>query len=662
MNNPSPTVAVSQNKFRQDINALRAWAVISVVLYHFGALGFSGGFLGVDIFFVISGFLMTGIIVSGLESNKFSILSFYFARVKRIAPALVALCVVVLILGWFLLAPDDYSTLAKHVKDSLLFVSNNTYRKESGYFDVLSHEKWLLHTWSLSVEWQFYLLLPLILYGSWLIKKKRGWLLTVTAVIFAYSLIACITKTESAPTKAFYLIKYRCWEMLAGGVIFFLSGYIQRENKSGFEQWLYWCCLACVIIPAFFVTKDSSWPGYLALIPVLGAAGFIYFNRNDVFWVSQPIVVWAGERSYSIYLWHWPAVVLLDYFQLLSSNVWVAAGIFISFIVAEFSYRWIEMPFRKKDKRSIWFMPLLIMVAGLSVCGLAIGIIKSKGIPQRVDTAVIRLASEKNNVDHEKRDCIFGKDRARGPLSCSYGKGELKAVVLGDSHAAAIVSGVQAALPDPHGKVLLLSRAACPFIRGVTAKIDQDCNTFVGWVMEKLKTIPPNVPVILIERTSLYAMGANEGVVGTGKVKPPIFFDKSFDYPAPEFLDQFRQHTLSTLCEAAKSRKMYWLKPIPELKVSVPQAMARAKMRGVEKRVQVPRAEYDARHSFTLSLMQEAKEQCGVGILDPLPYLCDEKACYGDKNGRPLYFDDDHLSQFGNKLLIPVFKSVLSDK
>jgi hypothetical protein len=192
----------------------------------------------------------------------------------------------------------------------------------------------------------------------------------------------------------------------------------------------------------------------------------------------------------------------------------------------------------------------------------------------------------------------------------------------------------------------------------VTAKIDQDCNTFVEWVLSGLKNLPPDVPVVLIERASLYAMGANEGVVGAGKVKPPIFFDKPYDYPAPEFLEQFRAHTLDTLCEAAKSRKMYWVKPIPELKISVPQAMARAKMRGVEKRVEISRSEYNDRHSFIMSLMVEAKNKCGVEILDPLPYLCDEDACYGDKNGWPVYFDDDHLSESGNKLLVPMFRSI----
>ena len=147
--------------FRADINGLRAVAVIAVVLFHFGVAGFSGGFVGVDVFFVISGYLMTRIILGPLAEGRFSVLRFYLARARRIFPALTVLCVLMLAYGWFTLSPIDYKLLSKHAGTSLLFLSNQVYWKESGYFDADAHEKWLLHTWSLSVEWQFYLLYPL---------------------------------------------------------------------------------------------------------------------------------------------------------------------------------------------------------------------------------------------------------------------------------------------------------------------------------------------------------------------------------------------------------------------------------------------------------------------------------------------------------------------
>lgn len=150
-------------KFRKDINGLRAIAVIAVVLFHFNASWLPGGFAGVDVFFVISGFLMTGIIFRGIEQDNFSILNFYIARANRIIPALALLCFVLLVFGWFYLTPLEYQSLGKHAASSVSFLSNFTYWSEAGYFAAASHEKWLLHTWSLSVEWQFYIIYPLML-------------------------------------------------------------------------------------------------------------------------------------------------------------------------------------------------------------------------------------------------------------------------------------------------------------------------------------------------------------------------------------------------------------------------------------------------------------------------------------------------------------------
>ena len=165
---------IQPKAFRHDINGLRAWAVVAVVLYHFGVPGFAGGFVGVDVFFVISGFLMTGIIISGLERGDFSLWGFYLARARRIIPALLVLCASLLILGWFWLPNADYKMLASHVCTAVAFVSNLKFWREAGYFDAASHEKWLLHTWSLSVEWQFYILLPLGCLLLWHWFGKRG--------------------------------------------------------------------------------------------------------------------------------------------------------------------------------------------------------------------------------------------------------------------------------------------------------------------------------------------------------------------------------------------------------------------------------------------------------------------------------------------------------
>ena len=647
-----------ENSFRNDINALRAWAVMSVVFYHFAVPGFSGGFVGVDIFFVISGFLMTGIITQGVENKNFSVIDFYFARVRRILPGLIGLCVTVLAIGWLLLAPDDYVKMAEHVKDALSFSSNNTFRKEAGYFDALSHDKWLLHTWSLSVEWQFYIILPLLMYPVWFFTKSKKWLLGVFLVLAIYSFAACVSKTDSDAVKAFYMLKYRSWEMFVGGLVYFLSEYKKLEAIK--SKILFYIGFVLIVGSIAFIDSESMWPGYLAFLPVLGAA-LVVFSAEKNAWLNKvSFMHWIGARSYSVYLFHWPIVVLLAYFQKSESVVWITSGIIVSLVLGHISYVGIENPARKGFGLSGYLSSMGVVLVAAIIYFLAMYISKADGFPYRVDKLVVEISNEQRNTSKNARDCIFGDDKKKGALSCTYGAGPIKAIVLGDSHAAALVTGVQSAIASDEGAVYLWSRAACPFIRGVTAKIDQDCDSFVKWVFEHIKNESANIPVVLISRSSLYAFGGNEGVVGNKIIKPPIYFDKPYDSPTPEFLEILKERSINTICELANNRRVYLVRPIPEMKVPVPQFMARYKMMGSDKRVSIPLTEYYSRHQFVFSLQDEAKKRCGVEILDPLPYLCDKERCYGDLNGRPLYFDDDHLSEFGNKALVPMFAKIFT--
>jgi peptidoglycan/LPS O-acetylase OafA/YrhL len=652
----NPALVPSEPAFRSDINALRALAVIAVVLYHFRVEGFSGGYVGVDVFFVISGFLMTGIIVKGLESKKFSVLDFYFSRVRRILPALIVLCVLLLVIGWIMLAPDDYSKLAEHAKDTLLFISNNTYRKESGYFDAESHEKWLLHTWSLSVEWQFYLWLPVILWCAWKIHPNRIFMLFFLIFLTCISFYSCIEKAQEAPTKAFYILKYRYWEMLFGGCLYLIPN---RFARAGIIPLLLRSIGMILILGAIFsFSPDTAWPGILTIVPVFGAFLFIFSKSNNSIFIDLSVLQWIGGRSYSIYLWHWPIVVFLAYFQKSGSNYWVFVGVMITLLLGEISYRFVECPFKNGFGIDRRLYPVLVIVVAACVCLISLFLINGKGIPSRVVADVANITAEKSNRAKSGHDCVYDTDKNKGPLSCIYGTGSVAAIVLGDSHASAVVTAVQSAANNPSASIYLWSRAACPFIRGVTAKIDQDCDSFVNWVVNSLESVPADVPLIIVERWSLYPLGANEGVVGAGVIKPPVFFDKPSDSPDLDFLREFKVRSVNTICEISKERRVYLVKPVPEMKVNVPQVLARWKMMGLQKRIFISINEYSDRHQFILGMMEDAKKQCGVKILDPLPYLCDSNKCFGDDDGWPLYFDDDHLSEYGNKLLIPMFSRV----
>jgi len=328
--------------FRKDINGLRAIAVIAVVLYHFNYSWLTGGFAGVDVFFVISGFLMTGIIFRGIEQENFSVLKFYVARANRIVPALAVLCMTLLVFGWFYLIPMDYKELGKHVGSSIGFLSNVIYWKESGYFDAASQEKWLLHTWSLSVEWQFYIIYPLALVA---LRKLMSIKLLKFTILFGaiIGFVFCIIVTYKWPTPSYYLLSSRAWEMMVGGVAYlypFKLGDIKNKiiEKLG---------LILIFGSYLLLSKDNLWPGYLAVFPVLGAFFIIQAKRNDSFITNNIIFQKIGAWSYSIYLWHWPLVVAIYYFSL--SEIFIYIGITLSILLGFISNRYIEKIKFKND-------------------------------------------------------------------------------------------------------------------------------------------------------------------------------------------------------------------------------------------------------------------------------------------------------------------------
>ena len=296
--------------FRSDINGLRAWAVVSVVLYHFGIAGFDGGFVGVDLFFVISGFLMTGIVVSGLEQNRFRLFDFYLARAWRILPALLVLCAVLLAAGWWLLMPMDYKELATHVVVSVLFLSNVKFWTEAGYFDTSSHEKWLLHTWSLAAEWQFYLLLPLVLLAVWKMRPGRRGVQLAMAVALLVSLALSVVLTPKIATAAFYLLPTRAWEMLAGGMAYLLADrsalWTARQRR-----WLEVAGVALLAGAIAGFDSASPWPGWRALVPVLGTAAFALDWHccgpvaGHPFLLSLPVALAAGGGTQVHGFKHW---------------------------------------------------------------------------------------------------------------------------------------------------------------------------------------------------------------------------------------------------------------------------------------------------------------------------------------------------------------------
>ncbi|MFC0667586.1 acyltransferase family protein [Azotobacter chroococcum] len=639
------------NEFRRDINGLRAWAVMAVVLYHFGIAGFGGGFVGVDVFFVISGFLMSGIIAKGLQRGDFSLWDFYLARARRILPALIVLAAVLLAVGWFFLMPKEYETLGGHARRTLLFASNLRYLQESGYFDDDAHEKWLLHSWSLSVEWQFYLLLPVLLLAVWRLFPGRRAMVLLQVPLLLASFGVCVALTLSEPPKAFYLLQSRAWEFLAGGLLFLFGENLRFSART--RLGLEWLGLLAIVSAVVFLDSSSLWPGWLALVPCIGALSVLLAQRGDSPWTGNAVAQWLGTRSYSIYLWHWPLVAGLAYCERLESPAWVLSALFATLLLGQLSYALIEVPARRglHGLTPRWAAAALLLAVFPPALAAA-WIRETDGFPQRLPAAVGEIEAQADNRNPRQDECL---DKG---AACTFGGPSIRALMVGDSHADALVTAAQAALPGSQQGIQFRAAPLCLLVFGahdVEKKNAAPCLALKRELEAELAGVSSSLPVIVINRTSVYAMGYNEKFEDKETGRPLVFFSSPADRASPEYLEEFRRHYVASACEIARHRPLFLMRPIPEMVIDVPHAMAKTMLIGAQREVSITLADYHKRHAFVWSLQDEAREQCGARILDPLPYLCDGKVCHGSRNGIPLYADDDHLSEFGNRLLVPMF-------
>lgn len=359
---------IHQN-YRPDIDGLRAVAVLSVVAYHFSPLTLPGGFVGVDIFFVISGFLISTIIFSSLERERFSLFQFYVRRIRRIFPALILVLASCLALGRFVLFSEEYQELGKHVAASAGFVQNFSLLGESGYFDNKAVTKPLLHLWSLAIEEQFYMFWPLLLAFVW----KRNWnFLKITAIVAVLSFTANVYLIHRNPSSAFYLPVSRFWELMAGSVLAYLAmhrpaliqQYQNTQSVFGF---------ALILLGLAFLDKETIFPGWWALFPTLGA--FLIISAGQNAWLNQKllanrILVWIGLISYPVYLWHWPLLTFLRIEEGFPSRIERVAAVFIAFVLSWLTYRFVEKPLRFGGNPNVKAGALLALMSLLLFSGI----------------------------------------------------------------------------------------------------------------------------------------------------------------------------------------------------------------------------------------------------------------------------------------------------
>lgn len=593
-----------EKKIRKDINGLRALAVLSVLLFHFNPSFIPGGFVGVDVFFVISGFLMTSIIFRGMESNSFNFISFLKTRAIRIIPALLVTIVITLLAGFIFIEPLSYKIIGEHASSSLLFVSNILYWSESGYFDLDAYNKFLLHTWSLSVEWQFYIIYPLILivlkrYFTLNIIKNLVVLLTI--IFFIISIILSVYQ----PTFSYFMLPSRAWELMAGGLAYLYPITINNRYKKYIET------IGVILIVFSFIKINThdSWPGYLALLPVIGTFLCLCAN-NEKSILSFSVLQKIGLWSYSIYLTHWPIIV---FFKKLSISLPFYLYI-IGVLIASFAlYELIEK--RRNYSIKLLYAYFLTLLIAVLVC---------------INGMAWRLPEPNYGLDMKTfKELYAGESEIPLPETVQYFNADEKDfdyILIGDSHARHFYSYII------KNKIKVASFA----LTGCFSSRNYYFNHNPGNCIDRYKmTIDfikahPNKKIIWSRSTSWdfknLAHLRENGT--TGNTIDEVKY----------FIDDIKE----------TNSKLYLLGDTQGSKYIMYECLAKQNL-PINKLINFHCNTYQKRIIKTadLALKHLSTEYAYVKFIDASNALCDNKRCKIIDNNIPIYIDNDHLSKHG---------------
>lgn len=645
--------------YRRDIDGLRAVAVIAVVLFHFGVPGCSGGFVGVDVFFVISGYLITSIIWRQREAGRFSFVEFWARRARRILPALFVLLMAVLVAGWFLMAPKDYEELGRSVRYQVMFASNLLFMRQEGYFDAASDLKPLLHTWSLAVEEQFYIVFPLIL--TLLSSRFRHWRMALFSLLLI-SFGLSVWAVAHHPEKAFFLLPMRAWELLAGAMLAFAPEPKKRLTPAA-AQCFSLLGLALILVAVFGYDKSTPFPGAAALLPVVGVVALIWANEHHRTWVGQVlstrVMVGLGLISYSWYLWHWPVFVFGSYASVDDFGpVLTAALIALTLILGYLSWRFVETPFRERRWLAGRRQILTAAALGIVVLGLAGQALRwTDGLPSRLSEQALQYANA-SKWRAELMACITDDKSPADTPFCRYGTPDAPAQLLvwGDSHATALIPALDASARQYGVNVMLASSAGCLPLQGL--EHGERCAHYNRRVEQTLNAEPVG-DVMLVARWSLYLDGDAKGDKGHALKTADGHYDRAI---AEQRLADGLRTRIDELRRAG--HRVWLMKEAPLQPFNPPYRLSRlAMLHQPTSGTGFALAEHLTQKAFINQLFaQLAANDPSVKVLDPTPQLCDDTGlCRAEQEGHSLYTDDNHLSEIGARLLLPVLAPLFQE-
>lgn len=647
--------------YLKEIDALRAIAVGSVLLYHAKVPGFTGGFVGVDVFFVISGFLITQVIISARARAEFTYTRFFASRIRRIVPAYAAVVLAVAACAVALHLPREVLDIGQSMIAAAAFATNILYWKEASYFAAAAEIKPLLHTWSLAVEAQFYLIYPLILGLLYRLNLTSRSALAVFAlfIILTFALSEAILRT--APTAAFYLMPARIWEFGVGAILTMAP---QRSPSSlRLNGALSLIGLGLIAIAVVTYTEDTAFPGASALLPCVGAAVVIFAGSPS--WgparlLNAAVLTFIGRISYSLYLVHWPVFAIWRYINVEPlTPVQTALAIAASFGLAVLSYSAIETPFRKAerlpDRRAIGFLSL----SSATVAAVGLIFILSNGLPGRLPSGIASLIQEQKPA---RLDCVAYPGNWIAPKqACVLGAPgrPVTAALWGDSHAHALLAAASETFAEQKMAMQFFGYTGCPpvplILRAKGGEAANQCSAYYEAVREYLLQTPSISIVIIAARHQMYVegdsgqLGPSEGMTGP-KVKPVA----APDLPTAPLGAAYAARLTLLVHELAKAGKTVVLvKPVPEVGYDVPTTLAlqRWSAPDVANELSRPMAMYNDRTASFAAAFDPNRLPPSAIIIDPTLDFCDATTCRTVRDGKPLYYDDDHVSLSGARIM-----------
>ncbi len=619
-------------KYRPDIDGLRAFAVISVLIYHAFPQSMRGGFMGVDIFFVISGFLISSIIFDNLINEKFSFIDFYMRRIKRIFPALILVLLATYLIGWFALLADEYMQVSQHIVAGTGFLSNLLLLQEAGYFDNSAETKPLLHLWSLAVEEQFYLVWPLLIFISW---KKNFNLLILILVIALLSFITNIQSVSNNPTAAFYLPQTRFWELMSGSLL----AWIMTFKQSFIYSWpqknllisnaISLSGITILIFSVFCLNNQVSFPGYWALLPVIGTSLLIL--AGPIAWINKkllahPFIVAIGLISYPLYLWHWP---LLTFSRILDTgHSGKNLSIILSIALAWLTFQLVEKPIRfgSNTRLKVFLMIILMLAIGFTgfITYIEKGLIYREAASLK-DFKVGHIDNQHffNTMEDKFFLCTPNKIaqdalKFANTVRCMQSKQDdpIDIALIGDSHAEHLFMGLAEGLPNKN--IVYYIKDSLPYIENPEYK-----DIFEEILNNK------NIKSILLESH---------------------WIDRLSHMPSSFDFDKELNKTLFLLNQSGK--KVYVLTDVPHFPFSAVQCKGKRwiTMKNAKCDISAEKIEQQS-NSYLTRLESQASFFPKVRVLHLEKYLCDTERYSMVSGNEILYRDSHHLNILGSKFV-----------